>query len=218
MEQLKDKVTVSGNKTAGDREFAKGNSTEVGEYGDIEGGARPDNSGAGTADTAGGKKRGRKRKEKLATDSVEWLAGEPQEVEIAVEGDVPKPRKKRQSTKKMLDTKENIYQIFSVTSMFAGEIWKLDYTEAEMIAKPLDSILARYNLLDRMEKYGDTLALTVALVAVFVPRVIFTINEKREKRREREKAETLNSSGAGNSSSPSTGSADSKDVLQGIFG
>ncbi len=142
-------------------------------------------------------------------------------MEITVEGeDVPKPRKKRQSTKKMLDTKENIFQIFGVVSLFAGDVWRLEQSEAELIAKPLDSILSRYNLLDRAEKYGDTMALTIAVVAVFAPRILYTINQQREKRREKieqERAisESVRPSASASSPAPATSTAD---VLKGLLG
>ena len=152
---------------------------------------------------------------------MEWLAESPQEVEITVEGEeVPKPRKKRQSTKKMLDTKENIFQIFGVVSLFAGDVWRLEQSEAELIAKPLDSILSRYNLLDRAEKYGDTMALTIAIVAVFAPRVLYTINQQREKRREKIEQERAISESVRPSASASTPAptASTADVLKGLLG
>lgn len=130
---------------------------------------------------AGKKKRGRTKKS--PSQDMEWLAEKPQEITIPIsEEEIPKPKKQRQSKKKILETKENLQQIFSIVSVFAGVIWQIDESEAEMIAKPLDSILSRYNLLEKTEKYGDGISLILATTAVFLPRVIFTINAKREEK------------------------------------
>jgi len=130
---------------------------------------------------AGKKKRGRAKK--YPSQDMEWLAEKPQEITIPIsEEEIPKPKKQRQSKKKILETKENLQQIFSIVSVFAGVIWQIDESEAEMIAKPLDSILSRYNLLEKTEKYGDGISLILATTAVFLPRVIFTINAKREEK------------------------------------
>lgn len=209
-----------------------GNASEVergasGSEGETHGARGGEGASAGsdsqhTRNPQSGKRgRGRPRKEKSVTENLEWLAESPQEVEITVEGEeVPKPRKKRQSTKKMLDTKENIFQIFGVVSLFAGDVWRLEQSEAELIAKPLDSILSRYNLLDRAEKYGDTMALTIAIVAVFAPRVLYTINQQREKRREKieqERAISESTRPSASASSPAP-TASTTDILKGLLG
>lgn len=207
---------VGGDGVSPEKDMGKDTGVAAGGAG---GGAGNEHDSHDTQSTAGKKRRGRKPKEKLAVDSLEWIADAPQEVEITVQGEgVPKPRKKRQSQKKMLDTKENLYQIFSVASVFAGDIWKLEPDEAELIAKPLDSILSRYNILDRAEKYGDTIALTVALAAVFLPRIIYTINERKERHNAKQKAEAVTGSGAGSATTSSSNSASSQDVLEGLFG
>lgn len=143
-----------------------------------------DNRIINTGNTQTGKKRGRPKKSTI--QDMEWVADKPQEIEIPSNEDIPKPKRGRPSKqKKLLETKENLMQIFSVVSIFAGDIWQIDSTEAEMISKPLDSILSRYNLLEVTEKYGDGVSLVLASAAVFLPRIIFTINAKRQEKREK---------------------------------
>lgn len=145
------------------------------------------NNRADTGYTGADRKRKDKTDEKSVTKDLEWIAKKPELVEIPNDGEaipkVKKERKPRESKKKLLDTKENLVQIFSVVSAFAGDIWKIDEQEAEIIAKPLDSILSRYNLLAKTEKYGDIVSLSIALTAVFLPRVLYTVNNIREKRK-----------------------------------
>ena len=146
------------------------------------------NSGSNDSNNSqtGKKKRGRPKKS--PAENLEWVAEKPEVVEIPISEDIPKPKRGRPAKgKKLLETKENLLQIFSIASVFAGEIWQIDEREAEMIAKPLDSILSRYNLLEKTEKYGDAVSLVLAATAVFLPRVIFTINAKREQKAEKRK-------------------------------
>ncbi len=174
---------------------------------------------------AGKKKRGRAKK--YPSQDMEWLAEKPQEIAIPVsEEEIPKPKKQRQSKKKILETKENLQQIFSIVSVFAGAIWQIDESEAEMIARPLDSILSRYNLLERTEKYGDGISLILATTAVFLPRVIFTINAKREeklKKKElmeigKQSAETTTRSESVHPRSADFPTASIKNTLHGLLG
>jgi len=174
---------------------------------------------------AGKKKRGRAKK--YPSQDMEWLAEKPQEITIPIsEEEIPKPKKQRQSKKKILETKENLQQIFSIVSVFAGVIWQIDESEAEMIAKPLDSILSRYNLLEKTEKYGDGISLILATTAVFLPRVIFTINAKREeklKKKElmeigKQSAETTTRSESVHPRSADFPTANIKNTLHGLLG
>ena len=146
------------------------------------------NSGSNDSNNSqtGKKKRGRPKKS--PTENLEWVAEKPVEIEIPTTEEIPKPKRSRPAKqKKLLETKENLLQIFSIASVFAGEIWQIDEREAEMIARPLDSILSRYNLLEKTEKYGDGISLLLAATAVFLPRVILTINAKREQKAEKRK-------------------------------
>jgi len=153
---------------------------------------------------------------------MEWLTQkEPQKVEIPTEpAEIPKVKKTRKTKEKLLDTQENLVQLSSIFAAFTHEIWQLDSTEAELIAKPLDRVLARYNLLAKTEKYGDFGALAIVLLAVFTPRIIFTLNSMREKRNKDADATAKVTTGpgpaVGESSSPAPPSL--KDLLHGQLG
>jgi len=153
---------------------------------------------------------------------MEWLTQkEPQKVEIPTEpAEIPKVKKTRKTKEKLLDTQENLVQLSSIFAAFTHEIWQLDAAEAELIAKPLDRVLARYNLLAKTEKYGDFGALAIALLAVFTPRLIFILNSMREKRNKDAdtKAKTAAGPGPAVDGSPSPAPSSIKDLLHGQLG
>ena len=202
-----------------DQQLPKAGSEIIGAGGKVDPGAA---SGSEHSDhPRPGKRGGRPKKEKPATESMEWITQkEPQKVEIPEPAEIPKVKKTRKTKEKLLDTQENLVQLSSIFAAFTHEIWQLDAAEAELIAKPLDRVLARYNLLAKTEKYGDFGALAIALLAVFTPRLIFILNSMREKRNKDAdtKAKTAAGPGPAVDGSPSPAPSSIKDLLHGQLG
>jgi len=203
-----------------DQQLPKAGSEIIGASGPADPG--PASGGEHSDHPRVGKRGGRPKKEKPAAESMEWLAQkEPEKIEIPTETtEIPKVKKTKKTKEKLLDTQENLVQLSSVVAAFTHEIWRLDAAEAELIAKPLDRVLARYNLLAKTEKYGDFGALAIALLAVFTPRIIFTLNTVREKRNKNADATAKATAGPG----PAVGESSSltppsiKDLLHGQLG
>lgn len=121
--------------------------------------------------------------------------------EIPVIKEVKKERKKRET--KGDDLTSNIKMlletVFSVSSNFIGEHWKIEESEAEAIAVPLTKVLKKLNIADKVANVSDGFALVTAVGVVTIPRIIITVNDMKEKKRESEQNDrpekrTINSS------------------------
>lgn len=111
---------------------------------------------------------------------------EPETVSIFLPPeDTTKPKKKKQK-KSSITTKDNLRNVFSLISNFAGSIWELSDEECEQLAEPIDSILQRYDYLEKLSKYGDVTALLLTSLVVFTPRVMLTMEQVKSERKKKE--------------------------------
>lgn len=105
----------------------------------------------------------------------------------------------KKSGKNNSDDYENISTLiktgFTVVSLRAGEQWNIDDNEANSIAKPLSKILEKYNLIEKLEKVSDPVALIVATGTVVMPRLIMTLNLNKEKEGEKKKNDANSTNG-----------------------
>lgn len=99
------------------------------------------------------------------------------------EQEIPKTKKKKQK-KSAIQTKDNIKSIFSILSNFTNPMWELSDEECEKLAEPLDSILSRYELFEKISKYGDVTALMLTSFAIFTPRILLTMEINKQKKKE----------------------------------
>lgn len=61
-----------------------------------------------------------------------------------------------------------------------GQHWALQPDEINAIAQPAARIMARHNLVEKANNYGDYVAIAIALGAAIVPRVMITQQMKKE--------------------------------------
>ncbi|HEX9253022.1 MAG TPA: hypothetical protein VF870_12315, partial [Ignavibacteriaceae bacterium] len=59
-----------------------------------------------------------------------------------------------------------------IASLKFGEHWTIDEAESNSIATPLNSILNKFNLVDKIAGVSDGVALVVATVSIAIPRII----------------------------------------------
>ena len=169
------KITESDNQVTGTDTGANSSGSER-----KRGRPRKDN----TRDTANNHA-GNSTAQKVPTDGdLERI--EPETVSIFLPPeDTTKPKKKKQK-KSSITTKDNLRNVFSLISNFAGSIWELSDEECEQLAEPIDSILQRYDYLEKLSKYGDVTALLLTSLVVFTPRVMLTMEQVKSERKKKE--------------------------------
>lgn len=100
---------------------------------------------------------------------------------------VPEPKKKRgrkpkgkENPKDTATIETMVKAVYGIAANRLGPVWNVSDEEAKSIAVPLASILARYEKLIQVSQYSDVAMLILALGAVTVPRLMVTMQERRE--------------------------------------
>jgi len=98
---------------------------------------------------------------------------------------VPKKKKKKVNEKVVAENAANfallIQGVFNIVAMRSGEHWAITQEEAQGIATPAARIMERYDITEKVNEYGDYVALAVATGMVIVPRVIISQMQKPTK-------------------------------------
>ena len=177
--------------------------------------SRSGNGGRGTGESNGGRTEGRTEKEvipQLVTVDT-GLSEEDRKREErnakrreryakqkAENGQSVKPRKVNQNKKQQTDAPINREQINALVITVFGiiasrpncEQWALTESEVDAITKPLCSIIAESEKLEAIAQNSNQIALAVACVSVFAPRLMVTVQKaktEREKKNNARKAE-----------------------------
>ena len=69
---------------------------------------------------------------------------------------------------------------FSLIALKGGEQWALTIDEATQISKPLNNILKKLDLLDKVSNVSDGVMLVMALGIILLPRIMITASNKKE--------------------------------------
>lgn len=108
-----------------------------------------------------------------------------------VEIDTGEVKKKKRRKKDVIVDTENftslIVGIFGVSALVGGKHWEITNEEAEMISKPLSSILQRHNLLEKSLEASDGISLLVAVGITVIPRTIISIQMRKDIKNDKEK-------------------------------
>jgi hypothetical protein len=120
------------------------------------------------------------------------LVNEPGEEDLE-EGPQPKPKssssKKRKNVNAEL-SKDQISILLKTTFDIVGsreglELWKITQKEAELIAEPLAQLMNRNPFISgAASKYGDYIALIIAICTVILPRAFVQFASKEKKKKE----------------------------------
>lgn len=89
-------------------------------------------------------------------------------------------RKKKKSTVDPLQVATLITSISSIVATRIGEHWRLTDEEAHAIAEPLTNIMERHGIIEKVGEYGDYISLTSALVVTILPRVMLTMELRKQ--------------------------------------
>lgn len=95
-------------------------------------------------------------------------------------GTTPKPRKVRKSkTANSIDTTEIDKVLCNLSTIVASRPnmahWELSEQEVHTITQPLGNILQKYGLFDKVTENSNEIALAVACVSVFAPRIMVSV-------------------------------------------
>lgn len=95
-------------------------------------------------------------------------------------GTTPKPRKVRKSkTANSIDTTEIDKVLCNLSTIVASRPnmahWQLSEQEVHTITQPLGNILQKYGLFDKVTENSNEIALAVACVSVFAPRIMVSV-------------------------------------------
>jgi hypothetical protein len=97
----------------------------------------------------------------------------------------PKKKKKKVNEKVVAENAANfallIQGVFNIVAMRSGDHWAITQEEAQGIATPAARIMERYDITEKVNEYGDYVALAVATGMVIVPRVIISQMQKPTK-------------------------------------
>lgn len=133
-------------------------------------------------------------------------------------GGTVKPRKvnTKKAQSDVIDTTQINALIATVSAIVASrpdcEHWLLTEKEIDSITQPLAKMLAESEALSKINENSNQIALVIACVSVFAPRLFVTVNKMKEKK-EREKVVrkpiektkgSIDKSGRGNDKRPST--------------
>lgn len=95
-------------------------------------------------------------------------------------GTTPKPRKVRKTkTTNTIDTTEIDKVLCNLSTIVASRPnmahWQLSEQEVHTITQPLGNILQKYGLFDKVTENSNEIALAVACVSVFAPRIMVSV-------------------------------------------
>jgi hypothetical protein len=99
---------------------------------------------------------------------------------------IPKKKPKKKVNEKVVaENAANfallIQGVFNIVAMRSGDHWAITQEEAQGIATPAARIMERYDITEKVNEYGDYVALAVATGMVIVPRVIISQMQKPTK-------------------------------------
>ena len=103
---------------------------------------------------------------------------------------VPKPRKPRKAKENPKDTatiETMVKAVYGIAANRLGPVWNITDEEAKSIAVPLASILARYEKLIMVSQYSDVAMLLMAVGGVTIPRLVVTVQARKEEKRANER-------------------------------
>lgn len=154
------------------------------------------------------------------------VAGLAQGLPKAAAIDVPVPGSNKKSHKKKPDTQKTddltfitanltglIKTIFDVTAAAAGPHWSVSVGEAAAIAEPTARILDRLDLSSTAGKYGDYVALVIALTAVVVPRAMMQKSSKGGEDHAKPQSKVNQDRGGNDQPSPNNGQGDVRQLF-----
>lgn len=143
---------------------------------------RTEQSGTGTPARA---------EEKQSKETVRLPVVKPRaDVTITPENEVnvPKPKQKRGKKAKAPEAlgaeqlSALIGSLSDIVASRAGEHWKLSKNECMTIAEPAAKLVNNSEQLKQLAEHSDALALVMACVIVFAPRVLITAQNSKQKR------------------------------------
>ena len=100
-----------------------------------------------------------------------------------------KPRKvnKKKTSEPVVDTSTLNMVIASLSTVVASrpgcEHWALTEKEINSISEPLSKMLQEYDAFSNIGQYSNQIALVMACVTVFMPRVFISLNKLKEKKK-----------------------------------
>jgi hypothetical protein len=90
---------------------------------------------------------------------------------------------------------------FNITAAKAGSHWALTQKEADSLAEPIAAIMERFNLTEATGKYGEYIALIVALGMIMIPKLMIHFEIKKQMKGGQQNVESIrqpgNNPGAG---------------------
>lgn len=170
----------------------------------------------------GGRTRGETNEEKIVSELALLTEEEKQQYKVADEqeqkrilrnakrreryakqkadgGQPVKPRKVRQAktpAQQPVDTKQLNAIIISLSAVVASrpncEHWLLNEKEVESITTPLSKMLAESQALETIGQYSNQIALVMACVTVFAPRLFVTVQKQKEEKKRAITGQTTN--------------------------
>jgi hypothetical protein len=113
----------------------------------------------------------------------------PKETEIIISdsGQATKPKRKSRSKKETGISQSEISNLiigcFSLVSLKAGDHWNITEDEALQVSKPLESILLKMNLLDKVSNCSDGAMLAFAVASITLPRILISRSQSENKKK-----------------------------------
>lgn len=149
----------------------------------------------------------------------------PRPVSISTSGEEEKPEKKpRKRTPKK---KEPTFDTSQIDALFLGltdyiasrpnmSHWKMTEKEVKSITEPLGNMIAKSEQLAKISEHSDAIALTLAVVTIFAPRIFISVQMSNEAKKMKKagyniKKEEVKENGTG-SKEKETGSSSRTDV------
>lgn len=120
-----------------------------------------------------------------------------------------KPRQSKDEKKTAEMTSTAIKTVFDISSIRAGNHWKLSKEECDAISEPLTQIMERYDITEIAGEYGDFIALATVLGMVITPRILYQLEVSKTKKGGASNVsniQTARSKGAGAGTDGKTGS------------
>lgn len=110
-------------------------------------------------------------------------------------GTTAKPRKVRKSkTANVIDTTEIDKMLCNLSTIVASRPnmahWQLTEQEVHTITQPLGNILQKYGLFDKVTENSNEIALAVACVSVFAPRIMVSVAVAKQNAKQKENVRT----------------------------
>ena len=141
-------------------------------------------TGTGTGTGTGGTETGGKISGEGIQGVPELVVIDPEK--IPAQDNKPKKKKKKPTKKEvqLRELQQNIQVLliggFELLSKRAGSHWAISVEESEKIAEPLTRILDRMEVSEKLTAYSDYITLTAAVAITVLPRVIVSVEMKKQ--------------------------------------